>query len=131
MFQDEGDVTRAVEVRDHLDVIAQTVVGQLLQLGGGERLRLYQRGRTLIFEMSFQLDCEAVDLEKRGLADGLLQSVGPIEVMGIIPVNLAELKVWPILNLPLGERQCTGARPQQLHEGDYSIEKPGRGVRCG
>src|SRR5436189_659702 len=105
MLQDEGDVARRVQIRNELDVMLQTVIGQFLELRGRKRLRLDQRGRGSELEMAFELQGEAVHLEKRRLPNGLLQSFHAIEMMRVIPIQLAELKVGPIFNLAFGQEQ--------------------------
>src|SRR5258708_6379696 len=129
VFQDEGDVARTVEVWDHLDVVSQAVIGQLLQLSRRERLRFDQRRRALVLEMSFQLDHETVDLEKRSLPDRMPQSFGTIEVMGIVPINMAELEVGPVFDMSLGKQKGAVAPLQQMHESSDSIEEPRRRIR--
>ena len=73
------------------------------QTGGGEGLRLYECWCALELEMSLQLQRETVDLEKCGLADRLLQCLRPIEMVRVIPIDLAKLQVGPILDAAFGQ----------------------------
>jgi hypothetical protein len=51
VLQDESIMGRGVQVWNDLDVIAQGIVGQLLQLGGSEGVRLDNRRRAPELEM--------------------------------------------------------------------------------
>ena len=128
MFQDECDVARCVQVGDELHVMAQAVIGQFLKLGGRERVRLHQGRRAPVLEVALQLEGESVHLEERRLPDGLLQRFDAVEMMGIVPVKLAHLKVGPVFDFAFGEHEGAVARLQQLHESHDAVVQAGRRV---
>ena len=128
MLQDERDVARCVQVGDELHVMAQAVIGQFLKLGRRERVRFYQGGSARVLEVALQLEGEAVHLEERRLPDGLLQDVDAVEMMRVVPVKLAHLKVGPIFDFAFGEQEDAVARLQQLYESHDAVVQAGRRV---
>ena len=121
-------MTRTIEVRNQLHVIAKSIIRQFLKFGGRHRLRLNQCGRALELEMALQLEREAVDLEKCSLPQRVLQSLHAIEVVRIVPVNLPGLQIGPVLDVTFWQQQRAMRRLDQLHQCDRAIEQAGRRV---
>ena len=102
MLQYKRDVGRAIEARK-LGVITPPVIGQLPQVGGRKRIGLYQHRNTLTLEVALQLDREEVEPEKSSLTDGVLEIFGPVQMMSIIPIDGAKLKIGPVFDAPCGQ----------------------------
>ena len=101
---------RGVKVGHELDVIAQGIVCQLLQLGGGEGIGLDNGRSAAELEMPLELEGEAVDLEKGRLPERRFENVQVLEMMGIVPINDAQFQVGPILELAFRELEAAISR---------------------
>lgn len=101
MFQDEGNLPRAVDPRNQLQVVAQPVNGQFLQLLRRPGIRLDDGRRALEPKMAFELDGECIDLEEGGLADDSPEGFDPLHVMRVVPENQAQLQIGPVRDLTL------------------------------
>src|SRR5262245_32991474 len=128
MLQDKCDVRRAVEIRYQLYVILEGVVGEVLKLGRGKGVGLHDGGRALELKVPFQLQGEAVDLEEGRLANRLFQGFGALEMMGVVPIDLAMLEVGPVLDPAFGKPESAIARAQQLHQRLGAVKQSCRSI---
>ena len=104
----------ASRIGNYLHVIAEAVIGQFLVLGGRQRIRLDHRGRAPELEVPLELDGKAVDLEERGLAHGALQLGQALQVVGVIPIDVAPVQVGPVGDGAHGQIQVPAAEFQQV-----------------
>src|SRR5581483_5969515 len=119
MLQQESDMGRSVEIRDQLDVIAQSVSRQLLILLRTQRLRFDHRGRAFELKMAFQFQDESVDPERGGRADRPLEVIEPVQMMGVVPVDVAAMEIGPVRDSDFGQAEAS----RQLRESRRSVEK--------
>src|SRR5436305_14030003 len=103
-------------------MVFEPVIGQVLKLLGCQGLRLNQRRRALELKMTLQLQRETVELEECSLANRFLQRFGPIEMVRVIPVDLSELQVGPVLYMALGQPKSAVPRLKQLDKSLDAIE---------
>ena len=118
----------SVKEGNHLHVVLQPVIGERLVFGGGERVGFDDSGHALVLEVAFELKGEAVQLVEGGLPDGLAQDLGTVEVVGVIPINLAQPQVRPVHDTAFGQVDGAVARPGELEQGLDAVEEPGGGV---
>ena len=123
MLQYECVVCGSVKIRNDLDEIVQAVISKLLQLGGGERVWLDQGGSAAVLEVALQPDGEAVDFEKRSLADGPFQFAQPLEMVRVVPKDRSQLKVGPIYDFAGGQKEFRPFLTNELHKCSQAIEK--------
>src|SRR5260370_40374619 len=123
MLQDESNVRGPVEIGNHLHVMAQSVIGQLLVFGWRERLWFDQRGSAAKLEMSFQLDQESIDLVEGTLPDRPLELLHAVEMVRIIPVNLPLPQVGPVHACAFRQPRLTDVGTEQLNECHYPVEQ--------
>ena len=86
------------------------------------------RAGAAVLKVPFQLDRQAVDLEESGLTDGVLQRVESLQMVGIVPVDHAELQVGPVGDFPFRQPPAAVAPLDELHERFDSIEQTGRRI---
>src|ERR1035441_2485016 len=101
MLQYESDIARGIEIGNQLHMILQSVISQLLIFGGTHRIGLNQRRRAFELKVTFELKRESINLVERSLPDGLLQHVEPVQMMRIVPIDLAQFQVSPVLDMAL------------------------------
>src|SRR4051794_20163230 len=123
MLQDERNVRGPVHPWHQLYVIAEAIVGQFLVLGRRQRIRLNDRRRTRKLEVSFELQLKPVDLEKCSLANRAFQLWQTFQVVGVIPVDVAQVQVGPVDNPALRQLKRSAAPLQQLRETLHRIEQ--------
>ncbi len=123
MFQNESDVRRRIEIGDHLHIMAQAVIGQLLVFAWRERLWFHQRGGGAKLEVPFQLDQESIDLVEGTLPDRPLELLHAVEMVRIIPVNLPLPQVGPVHDFAFRQPRLTDVGTEQLNECHYAVEQ--------
>src|SRR5437868_13734885 len=102
MLQDKGNVPGSIEIWDKLHMISKAIISQFLILCRRQRVRLNNGRSALELKMAFQLESESIDLEECRLPDGALQGLRPIEVVRVVPINLTQLQIGPVLYVDLG-----------------------------
>ena len=128
MLENERDVSGCIEIGNKLHMIPQRVVRQFLILNRRQRIRFDNRRRALGLKMPFEFQNESVDLVKRSLPDRMLQRIKAIKVMGIVPIDLAQLKIGPIDDFPRWKPALSITMRDKLHQSFDAIKQPGLGV---
>ena len=113
---------RGVNVRDKLDVAAQGIVRQLLQLGRSHRVRLDNRRSAPELKVSLQLNGKPVDLEKSRLPQRRFENVQVLQMMRIVPIDDPQPQIGPILNLSLREPETAIPPREQLEEALHAVK---------
>lgn len=128
MFEDESDVSGSVQIGNDLDLVLQTIIGELLQFVWRQRIGLNQSRRALVLEMAVQLNDKAVDLEKRRLPHGAFQLAQAFQVVGIVPIDEAQREIRPVHDLAFRIPESPIALSQKLDQSFNSIKQAGRGI---
>ena len=88
MFEKEGKMPWAVEVRNELYVTAKGVIRQILIFGGSHCVGLNGRRGGGENEMTFELKRNAVNLVKRSLTNRPFELCQTVQMVGIIPIDV-------------------------------------------
>src|SRR5579872_2497160 len=123
MFQDESNVRRPIEIWNHLHVMAQAIIGQLLIFSWRESLRFHQSGSTAKLEVPFQLEEKAVDLVEGALPNRPLEFLHAVEMVRIVPVDLPLPQIRPVHDFAFRQPRFTDVGTEQLDQRFDTVEQ--------